>query len=189
MEAIKKDFNKAANLYRSTCDDFQFSRSCHKFAAYSLTGKGCQADQPRAYEYFKKGCTLGEADSCLYAGLMCITNNEKHQVKQDYPSGMGFLTQACEKGSHNGCYYLSGLYLSGVPNFLEQNMTSAYNYSFKACELGNIYACANVSRMYARGDGVAQNAELATKYKAKVFEMEKQMRADFKPIEFQAGAN
>ncbi|KAK4015717.1 hypothetical protein OUZ56_030691 [Daphnia magna] len=188
MESIKKDFNKAASLYRSTCDDYHFGRSCHKFATYSLTGKGCQADQPKALEYFKKGCSLGEADSCLYAGLLCTSNNEKHQVKLDYPQGMGFLNQSCDKGNHNGCYYLSGMYLSGVPNILEKNMTMAYNYSMKACELGNIYACANVSRMYSKGDGVAQNPELASKYKSKVLEMEKEMRGHFRPIEMERGA-
>ena len=65
MESIKKDFNKAASLYRSTCDDYHFSRSCHKFASYSLTGKAGPADPSKAFEYFKKGCNFGDADSCL----------------------------------------------------------------------------------------------------------------------------
>ena len=185
MESVKKDFGKAASLYRSTCDDYSFSRSCHKFATYSLTGKGCQSDQQKAFEYFKKGCTHGESDSCLFAGLMCTSNNPKHQVKQNYPEGLDFLNKSCEKGSHNGCYYLSGMYLTGVPNHVEQSMSSAFKYSMKACDLGNVYACANVSRMYSRGDGVAQNEQEAAKYKMKAVEMEKQLKADFKPIELQ----
>lgn len=189
MESIKKDFNKAASLYRSTCDDYHFSRSCHKFGTYSLIGKGTQSDPTKAFEYFKKGCSFGEGDSCLFAGLMCTSTNEKQLIKQNYPEGMGFFSQSCEKGNHNGCYYLSGIYLSGVPNVVEPNMKSAYDYSLKACDLGNIYACSNVSRMYSRGDGVAQNAELATKFKEKVIEMEKQMKADFRPIELQGGAH
>lgn len=188
MESIKKDFNKAASLYRSTCDDYQFSRSCHKFASYALTGKGGPADPSKAFDYFKKGCNYGDADSCLYAGLMCTANNEKIKVKLDYPQGMGFLDQSCEKGNHNGCYYLSGMYLTGVPEVLEKNMTSAFNYSIKACDLGNIYACANVSRMYTKGDGVEQNAEIALQFKKKVFEMEKELRGQFKPIEMERGA-
>lgn len=82
-------------------------------------------------------------------------------------------------------YYLSGLYLTGVPNVLEKNMETAYKYSLKACEQGNIFACANTSRMYHRGEGVEKNVELAEVYKKRVIEMEKQQNANFKPIELQ----
>lgn len=187
MESIKKDYPKAANLYRSNCDDYKYPRSCFKFASYSLTGKGCKADQQRSFEYFKKGCNLGDKDSCLYAGLMCVANNEKTNIKRDYPAGMAFLKQSCDGGSNNGCFYLSALYLAGVPGVLEKDMKMAYELSNKGCELGNMYACANLSQMYTRGDGVEKNEELAAKYKAMALEMEKQLKANFRPIEFQQG--
>lgn len=82
-------------------------------------------------------------------------------------------------------YYLSGLYLTGVPNVLEKNMEMAYKLSIKACEQGNIFACANTSRMYSRGEGVEKNDDLAATYKKRVIEMEKQQSANFKPIELQ----
>lgn len=188
MESIKKDFPKAASLYRSNCDDYKFPRSCHKFAAYSLVGKGCQEDYLKAFEYFKKGCELGEADSCLYSGLMNITKTKKNLIEQDFPSGMKFLNQACDKGSHNGCFYLAGLYLSGVQNVIEQDMSTAYKYSLKACDLGNMYACGNVSRMYSKGEGVEQNKEFADKYKKKALDLESELQAKFKPIELQRGS-
>ena len=46
----------------------------------------------------------------------------------------------------------------------------------------------NASRMYSKGDGVEQNVEIAAKYKKKVFEMEKQLRGQFKPIEMERGS-
>ena len=98
MESVKKDFPKAANLFRSTCDDYQFPRSCYKFASYSLIGKGCQANNEQAFTYFKKGCDYGDRDSCLYSGLMLVSSedNKVVTIKRDYPSGMGFLKKACE---------------------------------------------------------------------------------------------
>jgi cytochrome c oxidase assembly factor 7 len=179
METVKKDFKKAATLYRSTCDDYNFSHSCHKYATYSLIGKGSPPDYPKAFEYFQKGCHLDDASSCFFAGLMCIFDNKNTKIKQDYPQGMGFLNKSCEKGSGNSCHYLSGMYFLGVPDVLEKNLTSAYEYSHKACDLGNIYACANLSRMYIQGDGVERDPELASKYKKKVIVMEKELKGQF----------
>lgn len=34
-----------------------------------------------------------------------------------------------------------------------RNMQLAYKYTLEGCNLGNIYCCANLSQMYARGDG------------------------------------
>nr|CAH0113695.1 unnamed protein product [Daphnia galeata] len=188
MESVKKDFKKAANLYRSTCDDYKFSHSCHKYATYSLIGKGSPPDYPKAFEYFKKGCGLDDAGSCFFAGLMCIYDNENTKIKQDYLQGIGFLNQSCDKGSGNSCHYLSGMYFMGVPDVLEKNLTSAYDYSNKACDLGNIYACANLSRMYTKGDGVEKNLELANKYNKKVKGMQSEPKCQFKPIEIEREA-
>lgn len=189
MESIKKDFPKAASLYRSNCDDYKYSRSCHKFAAYSLVGKGCQEDYLRAFDYFKKGCELGEADSCLYSGLMYITKTKKNLIEQNFPAGMELLNQACDKGSHNGCFYLAGLHISGVTNVVQQDMSTAFKYSVKACDLGNMYACGNVGRMYFKGEGVEENKELAEKYKKKAMDLESELQAKFKPIELQRGSS
>lgn len=76
---------------------------------------------------------------------------------------------------HNACYYLSGLYIAGVgrQNSIKSNdkksnendkiasvprdMEKAFKFAFKGCELGNMYSCANVSQMYAKGDGKFSN--------------------------------
>ncbi len=185
MEGFKRDFKKAAILYRSTCDDYSFSHSCHKYATYSLTGKGSPPDYLKAFEYFKKGCHLEDAGSCFFAGLMCMYDNENTKIKQDYLQGMGFLNQSCDKGNHNSCHYISGIYFFGVPDVFNKNMATAYDYSNKACELGNIYACANISRMYTKGDGVEKNPELANVYKKKVIVMGKELKDQFKPVELE----
>lgn len=90
---------------------------------------------------------------------------------------MEHLNKACEGNNSNACHYLSGMYISGVRKGgvksrfnansvlqednvpktneydLQKDMTKAFSYAFKACNLKNMYACANLSQMYARGEG------------------------------------
>lgn len=94
----------------------------------------------------------------------------------------------------NACFYLSGMYMSGADStfnlsssstktaeedtkivdksktndfVLEKDMKKAFALTTKACELQNFYACANLSRMYAMGDGTEKNAEKSELYKKK----------------------
>lgn len=90
----------------------------------------------------------------------------------------------------NGCFYLSGIYMTGVDSskslnnkeqsnaqkpkdafVLEKDMKKAFALSTKACELKNFYACANLSRMYAVGDGTEKNLEKSEQYKKKSDEL------------------
>lgn len=90
----------------------------------------------------------------------------------------------------NACFYLSGMYMSGAKSLLspsdkdkpapepskdafilEKDMKKAFSYSIKACELKNFYACANLSRMYAVGDGTEKNTEKSEHFKKKSEEL------------------
>lgn len=90
----------------------------------------------------------------------------------------------------NACFYLSGMYMSGAdtsklpgnkdqPNTdnsndefaLEKDMKKAFTLSTKACELKNFYACANLSKMYALGDGTEKNLDKSEHYKKKFEEL------------------
>lgn len=84
LEAIKKDYEKAAKVYRTNCDDYKYGKSCLKYATYSFLGKGSKkSDFNVAYDYYEKGCNLDEPDSCLHQGLLLITRNEQVEIKQD----------------------------------------------------------------------------------------------------------
>lgn len=49
-----------------------------------MLGKGSKkSDFKVAYDYFEKGCNLGEPDCCLNQGLLLITKSEKPVIKQD----------------------------------------------------------------------------------------------------------
>lgn len=109
---------------------------------------------------------------------------------------MEYLKKSCEMNNGNACFYLSGMYMSGAdsslsssssekpivekPKDVEKPMSSfvlgkdmqkAFALTTKACELNNFYACANLSRMYAMGDGTKKNAEKSEIYKKKSEEL------------------
>lgn len=54
---------------------------------------------------------------------------------------------------------------------LEKDMKKAFALSTKACELNNFYACANLSRMYALGDGTEKNLEKSEHFKKRADEL------------------
>ncbi|KAK2722589.1 cytochrome c oxidase assembly factor 7 homolog [Artemia franciscana] len=186
FEAVTKDLEKAAKVFKSNCDDNKFPRSCFKYGGFAFIGQGCKEDKDAAYDYFKKGCDLGNAPSCLNLGLLNVTNMSEIKVDRpkDMKAGMEYLQKACDGKEHLACYYLSGMFISGVPNTVEKNMKKAFDYSMKACELRNMYACANISQMYAKGDGVEANADLAKKYKDIALDIQEQVKSS-QQIQFQ----
>lgn len=118
---------------------------------------------------------------------------------------MEYLTKSCDMNNGNACFYLSGMHISGaegpIPSketqplissselrsnkqpitrksefIVEKNMEKAFTFSYKACELNNMYACANLSQMYARGEGTAKNQEKAEIYKKKAIQLQEDVK-------------
>lgn len=105
------------------------------------------------------------------------------------------------------CFYLSGLHISGVENttapqprsnnntsqsapasfVVEKDMKKAFGFAYKACELKNMYACANLSQMYARGEGTDKNEANAEKYRKLAIEMQDEVRKPQAQLGFQQG--
>lgn len=69
---------------------------------------------------------------------------------------------------------------------IAQDMKRCFEYSVKACDLDNMYACANLSMMYAKGDGVEKNPDLAKKYRTKAEELEADVKKK-RQLMFQEG--
>ncbi|XP_066994110.2 cytochrome c oxidase assembly factor 7 homolog [Anabrus simplex] len=190
LEGIKKDFEKACKVYKANCDYNNFSKSCYKFANYSVLGKGLnKSDTEEAFKYYEKACSLGDPDACLNGGLISINSGPHCRKVKDYTAGMAMLDKCCEKNKAYCCFYLSGMYISGVEQVqIKQDMEKAYQYALKGCELGDMHACANVSQMYRKGEGVAKNEELAEKYKKKAHEIQENHRLKAQ-LQFQQGVN
>lgn len=94
----------------------------------------------------------------------------------------------------NACFYLSGMYMTGADSSLSydnsakkeqtkiedfqigKDLEKAFSFSVKACELGNLFACANLSKMYATGQGIEKNAEKSDHYKKMTENLSSELR-------------
>lgn len=86
LEGIKKDFEKASKVYKSTCDDYGYAKSCFKFGNYSFLGKGksgSKGDPKAAFSYYEKGCNLNDSDSCLHSGLLLVSRSMPKEIDRD----------------------------------------------------------------------------------------------------------
>ncbi|ALC49666.1 CG13865 [Drosophila busckii] len=222
LEGIKKDFEKASKVYKSTCDDYGYAKSCYKYGNYSFLGKGKSGSkgEPRvAYQYYEKGCNLNDSDACLHSGLLLVSRSMPKEIDRNVPKGLEFLTKSCDMNNATACFYLSGMHISGVQKKPEDNVSSAaattttttaataqsakstkdsefivlkdmkkaFQFAHKACELRNMYACANLSQMYARGDGIEKNEKEAEKYKKLALEMQEEVKKQQETLSFQQG--
>lgn len=61
---------------------------------------------------------------------------------------------------------------------IAKDVAKAFTFTYKACELNNAYACANLSHMYARGDGTKVSEEKAEKYRRKATDLQNQTSAE-----------
>lgn len=210
LEAIKKDFKKAGKVYKTNCDEHNYAKSCLKYGTFALLGKGDKKpDYKEAYGYFEKACSLDHADACFNQGIMLIANNETSGIKENPKKGMELLEKACNGKNSNACYYLSGMYISGVKKKFGENkpdenlkkpeekfqkpeyivakdMAKAFKFAMDGCTLGNMYCCANLSQMFKKGEGVEKSQEMADKYKKIALEMQNEV-TDNKTLTFQEG--
>ena len=208
LEGIKKDFEKASKVYKSTCDDYGYAKSCYKFGNYSFLGKGksgSKGDPRSAYSYYEKGCNLNDPDSCLHSGLLLVSRSMPKVIDRNVPKGLEFLTKSCDMNNATACFYLSGMHISGVQKQVDEelptkptkdgdyivlkDMKKAFDFAYKACELRNMYACANLSQMYARGDGTDKNDKEAEKYQKMAMEMQDEVKKPQQTLNFQQGLN
>lgn len=51
LEAVKKDYEKAAKIYKNNCDELNFGKSCYKFGNYTLLGKGREVENPKIVSF------------------------------------------------------------------------------------------------------------------------------------------
>ncbi|KAL5275074.1 COA7 family protein [Megaselia abdita] len=213
LEGIKKDFEKASKVYKSNCNDYDYAKSCYKIGAYNFLGKGqrnSKGDLKQAYHYFEKGCNLDDPESCLHAGLILMSKVISKEVERNVPKGVDFLEKSCQMKNALACFYLSGMHISGVNEknnldskndsnrnssssstnyIIPKDMKKAFSFSQRACELGNMYACANLSQMYAKGDGVEKSEANAEKFKKLSLEMQDEVKKAQPALSFQQGIN
>ncbi|KZC12164.1 Sel1 repeat-containing protein 1 like protein [Dufourea novaeangliae] len=187
-ESIKSDFTVAANIYKKTCDEMNYGKSCTKYGDFRLLGRGCEKNIQESFKYVKKGCDLNDDKGCHHAGVFAVSNEELEKDRAaQVASGMKMLQKACDSNNEKACFHLAGVYLSGIEGHVEKNMKEAYKCSLKCCEFGNPYACANVALMYRLGDGVQKNPEIADAFKNRATQLLNDMKHTKKQLKFHDG--
>lgn len=179
-----------------------------KYGKYAILGKGgngADGNPEQAYKYFSRGCEMSEPEACLHTGLILISKTLTNKIKRDVPAAFEKLSRSCELNNATACFYLSGMHISGVPKtadlghhgkelpdsemFLKKDMKKAFDFAYKACELRNMYACANLSQMYARGDGTEKSEPNAEKYKKIAVALQEEIKQQQQQLGFQQGLN
>ncbi|XP_060828948.1 uncharacterized protein LOC132914129 [Bombus pascuorum] len=187
-ESIKQNPKEALNLYKKNCDERGYGRSCTKYGDYRIMGTECEKDPKEAFKYMQKGCDKDDARGCLHAGALAISQEKLEPVRgSQILLGMKLLKKACDLNQEKACFFLSGIYLSGIEGYVEKNLKEAYQLSLKCCEFNNPYACANLSIMHKKGDGVQKNAELAETFRTRANEIFKDLKENKKPLKFHQG--
>lgn len=187
-ESIKQNPKEALNLYKKNCDERGYGRSCTKYGDYRVMGTECEKDPKEAFKYMQKGCDKDDARGCLHAGALAISQEKLEPIRgTQILLGMKLLKKACDLNQEKACFFLSGIYLSGIEGYVEKNLKEAYKLSLKCCELNNPYACANLSIMHKKGDGVQQNAELAESFRTRANEILRDLKENKRPLKFHQG--
>ncbi|XP_050491189.1 uncharacterized protein LOC126873898 [Bombus huntii] len=187
-ESIKQNPKEALNLYKKNCDERGYGKSCTKYGDYRVMGTECEKDSKEAFKYMQKGCDKDDARGCLHAGALAISQEKLEPVRgTQVLLGMKLLKKACDLNQEKACFFLSGIYLSGIEGYVEKNLKEAYKLSLKCCELNNPYACANLSIMHKRGDGVQQSAELAETFRTRANEILRDLKENKRPLKFHQG--
>lgn len=142
--------------------------------------KDMKRDVPKAFEYLKKACGMNNANACFYLSGMHISG----VLKDEYNTAK--VKEELEKKEKTS---------PGSPSTLpdgayvvERDMHKAFEFAYKACELQNMYACANLSQMYAKGDGTTKDEKKAEMYKQMALEMQSEIKKQ-QQLNFQQGIN
>ncbi|KAF7995268.1 hypothetical protein HCN44_004740 [Aphidius gifuensis] len=190
MEGIKNEYDKAAQLYKDNCDDRNWPRSCAKYAGYVSIGRGCTKNIQEAFKYIQKSCDLDDPRGCVKAGEMAASPFDSFVENRDEEIKLSIknLEKACHKlNEEKGCFILSTIYLGSLKNEVEIDLPKAFKLSMKSCDAGNPYACANISQMYARGEGIEKNDKLSESFKQRAISLHNDVAKVRSQLQFQQG--
>ena len=161
-ENITHNFQEAAKIHKTICDNNDFERSCYHYGNSCLLGRGVKKDELEGFKYHLKSCHLNNSRSCLIAGTMAYTGKN---ITPDFNLGVKCLEKSCDLKEPNACLELFKIHFEEKSLF--ENRPKALEFAKKACELGYFYGCVNTSVMYKRGDGIPKDEIQAKIYREK----------------------
>lgn len=149
--------------------------------------KEMKRDVGKAFQYLTKSCEMNNGNACFYLSGMHISG----VVKDEFKAKEQELHQKSQQQQQQKDKPASQSSLPTLPEgayVVERDMQKAFEFAYKACELRNMYACANLSQMYAKGDGIPRDEKKAEKYKQLALEMQDEIKKQ-QQLNFQQGLN
>jgi TPR repeat protein len=111
---------------------------------------GIALDQAKAFPLYQRGCDLGDASSCYYAGIGIMA--PWPGVTKDAAKAVLSFERACKGGSAWGCYALAPHYYAGSVVAVDQQ--KSFELFSRACDGGVGAACGDVGNFYYSGASV-----------------------------------
>lgn len=166
--SIDKARSKAAQVYKTNCDDNKFGLSCDAYGRMAFRGQGMEGpNMLLALEYFTKGCDQNEPRSCYHGGQMLgvVDKSVNKVVPPDKDRALMMLKKACFSGKQpQACTLVHSFYLRGLHG-QAADMEMAAKFAQIACDQDEHMACYNLSRMYHLGDGIPADQEKSAYYR------------------------
>ncbi len=114
-------------------------------------------DLKKAFYYYNKSCSYGEADGCSSLGYLYETGSG---VEADPDKALKLYTKSCKKEGLKGCFLLGKAYDSGALGLKKDPKKALENFE-RACNNDYAEACSFAADHYATGEGVAENSAKA----------------------------
>ncbi|XP_055388840.1 cytochrome c oxidase assembly factor 7 homolog [Condylostylus longicornis] len=145
--------------------------------------KQIERNVPKGVEFLAKSCDMNNATACFYLSGMHISGVQKQEnIESNSPQTKNPSKQTTSNVPKGG-----SIISDKEEYYIHKDMKKAFQFAYKACELRNMYACANLSQMYARGDGTEKNEEKAEKFKKMALEMQDEVKKQQQTLTFQQG--
>lgn len=98
LENIRHQYKEATELYKKTCDEMKYGRSCLVYARQKSLGRGCKQDLAEACRYSLLCCdAYNLTEGCLNTGI-CMSEGVG-QTPVNVSKGAGYLNKACQSGA------------------------------------------------------------------------------------------
>lgn len=130
-------------------------------------------------DFLTKSCEMNNATACFYLSGLHISGVE---TKEDV-----VVAKPAKSSSPSASSAAKLPAAQGKDFIVEKDMVKAFGFAYKACELKNMYACANLSQMYARGEGTTKDESKAEKYRKIATDMQEEMKKSHGQLSFQQG--
>lgn len=143
-------------------------------------------------QFLTKACDMNNATACFYLSGLHIAGVETKESTPTAASaekryGISSSPGQQSTASQQAPTSAAPAATAAKDFIVAKDMVKAFGFAYKACELKNMYACANLSQMYARGEGTAKDEQNAEKYRKLALEMQDEVKQQHGQLQFQQG--